>query len=182
MLTLETERLILRNFIEEDWEALNAIMIDPEVKRYSYFATWDEAERREWFAWLVQDAHDQNRDAYNWAITLKRDGMLIGWFGIGSASNPMEEGDRSCGYALNRQFWGQGYMPEAMRAVYAYEFGTLGTQLITATCDVRNPASARVMEKCGMTYQATFEDDDGQGIRANRHHYAIRKQNFAAFH
>lgn len=65
MLALETERLILRDFIGEDWEALNATMIDPEVKRYSYFAFWDGAERREWFAWLVQDVDNQNRDAYS---------------------------------------------------------------------------------------------------------------------
>jgi RimJ/RimL family protein N-acetyltransferase len=65
VLVLETERLILRDFIEEDWEPLNALMTDPEVKRYSYFASWDDAEHREWLVWLVQDVDNQNRDAYS---------------------------------------------------------------------------------------------------------------------
>jgi [ribosomal protein S5]-alanine N-acetyltransferase len=105
--------------------------------------------------------------------------VLIGWFGIETASDLKEaaQGARSCGYTLNRQFWGQGYMPEAMRAVLIYEFTTLGTSRIIAKCDTQNTASARVMQKCGMIYEGTRDDDDSEGNRASRHHYAITKQN-----
>jgi [ribosomal protein S5]-alanine N-acetyltransferase len=182
MLSLETERLILRDFLMEDWDALNAILSDPEVTRFMHFASWDEVERRAWFEWLLQNASSQEHDAYIWAVTLRNNGTLIGWFGIETASDPVEaaKGARSCGYMLDRSRWGQGYMPEAMQAVFTYEWMTLGTARIIATCKTQNTASARVMQKCGMIYERTCDDDDSEGNRASRHHYAISKQGMDA--
>lgn len=178
MLTLETKRLVLRDFNMNDWDALNSIISDPEVTSFMHFSFWNEVKRREWFAWLVQDAYNQERDAYNWAVTLRSNGMLIGWFGIGGSSDPVEaeKGTRSCGYALNCHFWGQGYMPEAVRAVFVYEFTVLGTPRIIAQCAPQNTASARVMQKCGMIYEGTFYGEDFEGNWATRHRYAITKQ------
>ncbi|MBA2682812.1 MAG: GNAT family N-acetyltransferase [Ktedonobacteraceae bacterium] len=172
MLTLETERLSLRGFSTQDWDALSAIISDPEVTRFMHFAAWDEAKRREWFTRLVQDGENQKRS--NWAITLRSNGMLIGWFFIGGA----EEGPRGCGYALARHFWGQGYMPEAARAIFAYEFTALGASRIIAECEVQNTASARVMQKSGMTYEETSYNADFEGNWAMRHCYAISKQDW----
>lgn len=180
MLTLETERLFLRGFNMKDWDALNAIISDSEVTRFMHFSSWNEVKRREWLTWLVQDVYNQERDMYNWAITLRGNGLLIGWFGIGRARHSSEEGTRGCGYALNRHFWGQGYMPEAMRAVFAYEFTVPGTLRIIAECETQNTASARVMQKCGMIYEYTSYDEDSEGNWATRHRYAITKQNFDA--
>jgi RimJ/RimL family protein N-acetyltransferase len=135
MLTLETERLILRGFITEDWEALNAIVSDPEVTRFMHFALWDEAERREWHACLVHDTNHKEHDAFNWAITLKSDGTLIGWF---------------------------------------------STSRIFAECVTSNTASARVMQKSGMTYDGTSFTEDSAGIKVLRYRYIINKQSFDA--
>ena len=170
---LETERLILRDFVLTDWDALNAIVSDPSVTRFMHFAFWDEAKRREWFTRLVQNAGNPHSDAYNWAITLKSNGMLIGWLFIGGTSRPSEAG---CGYALNQHFWGQGYMLETLRVVIAYEFSVLGTCRITAECETQNTASARVMQKSGMVSEGTFYEPDFEGNWAQRHHYAISKQ------
>lgn len=175
MLTLETERLFLRDFSMKDWDALNAILSDPEVTRFMHFGSWNEVKRREWLAWLVQDACNQERSMDNWAMTLRSNGMLIGWFGIGDSRHPSEEGTRGCGYALNRRFWGQGYMAEAARAVFAYEFTVLGTRRILAECEMQNTASARVMQKSGMSYEGTYYDDDFEGNWAMRHRYTIGK-------
>lgn len=138
-----------------------------------HFSTWDEAKRREWLTWMVENACDSQRDAYTWAITLRSDGSLIGWFGIGGSENPTQQGSRSCGYALLQRYWGQGYMPEAMQAVIDFEVSTLGTRSIVAECDTKNAASARVMQKCGMKYVGTFFDADFEGNWSNRHHYEI---------
>lgn len=176
MPTLETERLILRDFVLTDWNALNSIVSDPSVTRFMHFAFWDEAKRREWLTWMVEDSRNPQRDVYNWAITLRSNGLLIGWFGIGSSDHPAEQDSRSCGYALHHHYWGQGYMPEVMQAVFTYEFTILGTRRITAKCDTQNTASARVMQKCGMKYEGTFYEPDFEGIWSNRHHYAISRQ------
>ena len=173
---LETERLILRDFVLSDWEALNAFLSDPAVTRFMHFASWDEGQRRSWLASLVQEASDPRRDAYNWALTLRNSGLLIGWLIIGTSRQASEEGTRECGYALNRRFWGQGYIPEALRAAFTYEFTVRGTLRIIAECETENLASARIMQKCGMEYEGTFYDADFEGNRAHRHRYSITAQ------
>ncbi len=176
MPTLETERLILRDFVLSDWDALNAFLSDPAVTRFMHFASWDEDKRRQWLVSLVQEASNPHRDAYNWALTLRSNGLLIGWLIIGRSRHASEEGTRECGYALNRRFWGQGYMPEALQAAFAYEFMVLGTLRIIAECETENLASARVMQKSGMQYEGMFYDADFEGNWAQRHRYTITSQ------
>ena len=67
-------------------------------------------------------------------------------------------------------------MPEALRAVFTYEFTILGTHRIIAECETPNLASARVMQKCGMAYEGTFYDADFEGNWANRYRYSITSQ------
>ena len=173
MPTLETERLILRDFVISDWEALNAFLSDPDVTRFMHFASWDEEKRRRWLVSLVEEASNPQRDAYQWALTLHSNGQLIGWLVIGWSLHAAET--RECGYALNRQFWGQGYMPEALQAAITYEFTVLGSRCIIAECETENVASARVMQKCGMEYEGMFYDADFEGNWAYRYRYKIVK-------
>jgi RimJ/RimL family protein N-acetyltransferase len=173
MPTIKTERLILRDFVLSDWDALNAFLSDPSVTRFMHFASWDEDKRHEWLTWLVQEASVLHHDAYNWAITLLSSGFLIGWLGIGGSEHASEDGVRECGYALNQRFWGQGYMPEALRAVLTYEFTILGTHRIIEECETPNLASARVMQKCNMTYEGRCYDADFEGNWAYRYRYSI---------
>jgi ribosomal-protein-alanine N-acetyltransferase len=147
---LETERLILRDFVLSDWDALNAFLSDPSVTRFMHFASWDEGKRREWLTWLI----------------------------LGRSRHATEEGMRECGcgYALNQHYWGQGYMPEALQATFTYAFTVLGTRLIHAECERVNTASARVMQRCGMKYEGTMYDDDGLGNWEHRYRYVITAQ------
>lgn len=71
-------------------------------------------------------------------------------------------------------------MPEAARAIFAYEFTTLGTLRIFAECETQNTASARVMRKSGMIYEGTSYNEDFEGNWATRHFYAISKQDWEA--
>ena len=173
MPSLETERLLLRDVVLSDWDALNAIVTNPAVTRFTHFAGWDEAKRRQWLARMVQDAAERHPWHDNWAITLRGDGALIGWLFIGGSRDGADGGVRGCGYALDPRRWGQGYMTEALLAAFAYEFTVLGTERIVAECDTPNVASARVMEKSGMSYVGTFYDADFEGTWAERSHYAI---------
>lgn len=87
-------------------------------------------------------------------------------------------GERSFGYLLARAHWNRGYMTEALRAVLVYEFGTRGTPRVSATCEVENGASARVLEKAGMRLEKTVRDADFEGNWAVRHHYAINRAEY----
>lgn len=175
MPTIETERLILRDFVPSDWNALNAFLSDPAVTRYIHFSSWDEEKRRQWLVSLVQRASNPYRDVYDWAITLRSNGRLIGWLIIGRSRHTTEAGmlECGCGYALNRHYWGQGYMPEALQAAFTYAFTVLGTQRIHAECEKANTASTHVMQKCGMEYEGTVYDDDGLGNWELRYRYII---------
>ena len=175
MPTIETERLILRDFVPSDWDALNAFLSNPAVTQYMHFSSWDEQRRRQWLASLVQQAANPDRDAYNWAIILRSNGQLIGWLIIGRSRQAIQEGmrDCGCGYALDQHYWGHGYMPEALQAAFAYAFTMLGTQRIHTECERENTASARVMQKSGMHYEETVYDDDGLGNWAYRYRYVI---------
>lgn len=171
---LRTERLILRPFAPNDWDAVNAFLSDSEVTRWMHFSRYSEADRRCWFDGCLQNNEDASGDADNWAIVLTPDGgEVIGWFGIGSSSEPSVPGERSFGYALARAHWGHGYMTETLRAVLEYEFSQRGTPRVKGTVETENVASVRVMEKVGMARVQTVHDQDFEGNWATRHHYNL---------
>ena len=91
---------------------------------------------------------------YSWAITLKDTGEVIGrFFGI----HPDDRvGQVELAYELGRNWWNQGLMTEAVQAVIDYFFTVVGFNRIYAFHAPENPASGRVMQKCGMTREGTL--------------------------
>lgn len=141
--TLEATRLVLRPFAPGDWAALNAMLADADAMRHMHFASWNENQRREWFAGCLARAEQRDAESIDWVIERTDTGEVIGWFGIGASSNPAEDHDISFGYALARSHWNHGYMTEAMRAIFAYEFEILGVPQLSATCRAQDGASHR---------------------------------------
>ena len=177
---LETPRLTLRSFAPDDWDAFDTMLSDAVTVQYMHFATLTQDQRRDWFEWCVANARQPGADAINWAITRKNVGDVIGWFGIGTSDDAAVVGERGFGYLLDRTDWNRGYMTEALRAVLTYEVGTRGAPRLRATCDIANPASARVMEKVGMRRERTVYGADFMSNWAHRHHYAIAKADYDA--
>lgn len=156
------------------------MLSDPLTIRYMHFAMWTADQCRQWFDECVTNAQQPDDDALYWAITRKDAGDAIGYCSI-ETSNDTDAaipGERSVGYALNCAAWNQGYMTEALRAVLAYEFGPRGAPRLRATCNVANPASARVMEKVGMRREKTVFDANFAGTWTHWHHYAITKAEY----
>jgi [ribosomal protein S5]-alanine N-acetyltransferase len=154
------------------------MLSDPEATRYMHFAQWTEEQRHQWFDRCVWDPEEADTTAMNWGIARQDAGDVIGWFGIGNASQPSVLDERSFGFLLNRAFWNQGYMTEALRAVLDYEFTVRGAPQVSATCEIANMGSARVMEKAGMRREKTVYDADSEGNWANRHHYALTRAGY----
>ena len=82
-----------------------------------------------------------------YAITQAHDGLLVGAIGLAPPSN---DGD-SLGFWVGRPYWGNGYATAAARAIVALAFSHLGLDRLQAMHLARNPASGRVMAKCGMS-------------------------------
>jgi len=91
-----------------------------------------------------------------WAIVEKASGRVIGTIRMGEYR--AQHGRASVGYALARPYWNRGLTTEALRAVLRFGFDVVGLNRIFAVCYPENPASARVMEKVGMTYEGTLRD------------------------
>lgn len=148
---LRTERLILRKFEEEDLKALYEIYSDIEVNRFlPWFPVRTMAEAKKFYEERFQCRYHQ-QSAYNYAICLKEDNYPIGYLNIEMS------GSYDLGYGLRKEFWNKGIVTEAGRAAIE-QLRKDGIPYLTATHDVNNPASGRVMEKLGMKYQYSYEE------------------------
>jgi [ribosomal protein S5]-alanine N-acetyltransferase len=155
---LETERLLLRKMRLDDAEAMFAYASDPEVTRYVLWDTHHSIEDSESFLRFAIEGYEKG-DFGGWGVVLKDSGVFIGTCGLDAGYAP-EHARAELGYVLSREHWGKGLMPEAARAVIAFGFGRMGLNRIQARCIAENTASARVMEKAGMTYEGTLRESE----------------------
>ena len=148
---LETERLILRKFTEEDLEALFLILKDEQVNTFlPWYPMKDLEETKKFYEERYAAKYGQPQ-AYAYAICLKSDNYPIGYINV-----DMEE-HHDFGYGLRKEFWHQGIVTEAGKAVIE-QVRKDGLPYITATHDINNPRSGSVMQACGMTYCYSFEE------------------------
>jgi [ribosomal protein S5]-alanine N-acetyltransferase len=156
-LRLETERLILRDFREEDWRDVHEYGSDPEVVKYMPFGPNTEEESKAYIQSTYANQKEQPRVHYNFALVNKQDNKVIGGCGLGIRN--ADDKEANLGYILNRQFWNKGYTTEAARKVIAFGFEQLGLHRIIATCDPANTGSYRVMEKIGMQREGYLREE-----------------------
>ncbi len=153
--TLETERLILRPLSMDDAEAVYGFTSDPEVSRYVPFETHRSvADTIELLTRLIPNP--PSPETCTFGMVLKGENRLIGSCGTIRGAIPAQRTE--IGYFISRSCWGCGYAPEAARAVLQFAFTTLGMNRVEALCDVEHSASARVMEKIGMTYEGILRE------------------------
>lgn len=146
--TLETERLILRRFVETDGpDIYQNYASDPIVTRY---VTWNAHESPEDSTLYAKCSHDGMFGAYQWAVVLKETGRVIGSVGLVEVDEDAHTGE--FGYVIGQNWWNRGFVTEAMKEMLRYLYLEQGFALITGQHDIRNPASGRVMEKCGFHF------------------------------
>lgn len=146
---LETDRLVLRAWREEDIAPFHAICSDPEV-----MATLGPPLSRDETAALVgrmQALQDELGHCF-WALQRREDARLIGWCGVIRGSVGPVEGKPEIGWRMARDTWGQGFASEAARACVAWAFANLADDTVCAITSVGNQRSRAVMERIGMTY------------------------------
>ncbi len=151
--TLETERLWLRQTIEEDAEAVFAIFCDPKVTQFHNLDTFTHLNQ----AIEVIERRARGfigRRGIRWAIARKPDNYVIGSCGL---SWDREANAAEVGYELASQFWRQGMMSEALRAILNYGFEMEGVHLVSAEVMLGNVASQRLLEKLGFQSQGIMK-------------------------
>jgi RimJ/RimL family protein N-acetyltransferase len=145
---LPTERLLVRRFRAADAPMLAAYRSDEDVARYQSWAAPFTLERAEDFAQHMAAADPDRPGWFQWAVELTAEKQLIGDVGVGLHENLLQA---DLGFTLARDRHGQGYATEAVRAVLDRLFTVQGVRRVSAECDARNVASARLLDRLGFT-------------------------------
>ena len=153
---IRTERLLLREFRESDFEDVQAYAGDPAVAR---FMDWGPNTREQTVEFMGRKLEEQTRwprDEVTLAVEHAADERVIGSIRLAVSDRDNLAGD--FGYSLNSEYWRQGYATEASAALIDVGFKVLGLHRIWAECDVQNVASWGVMEKLRMRREAHIRD------------------------
>lgn len=143
---LITERLILNKITDNDAEDIVEYANNPEVYATTFGIanpyTINDAKE---FIEITKNAFEE-KSGYFFAVRLKENNKLIGAIDIRPGAFEKAE----IGYAINQKYWGQGYATESLKAVLSFAFNELKLNKISAFHFTNNPASGKVMQKCGM--------------------------------
>ena len=150
---IETDRLILREWRNDDFDTYAKMCADPEVMRYlgsgkplDRFETWRH------MAFLV--GHWELLGFGHWAVEEKSSGRFAGRVGF---LNPVGWPGFEIGWTLGREFWGMGYATEAARGALPFAFNELDRAHVISLIHPDNKASIRVAERLGETLEGKTE-------------------------
>jgi|TARA_B100000315_G_C14595769_1_gene599103 RimJ/RimL family protein N-acetyltransferase len=162
MIVLETERLILRAFEEDDFDLLVELDSDPEVMRFitdGHPRSPEETEPRFKSRFLIPY---ENKPPGFLAAIEKISKIFIGWFQFELPPSGNEGGE--LGYRLKKEYWGKGYATEGSKALIQKGFDDWEVERVFARAMKANRASIRVMEKCGLTFVKNYHEPLFPGI------------------
>lgn len=148
---IETERLILRRFTVDDADSMfNNWASDNDICKYM---RWTRHKNMEETKKKISDWINfySKKSFYQWAVTLKGKDEPIGAISLFTVNELDLCGD--VGYCIGKKYWGQGIATEALKAVLNFAFEIIGYNRIETYHSINNPASGRVMQKAGMTFE-----------------------------
>jgi [ribosomal protein S5]-alanine N-acetyltransferase len=149
---VRTARLLLREFVAADFEAVHAYSSDARVTRYLFFGPRDEESTAEYLEDLLASQREQPRIRFELAVEEADSGNLIGACDLSLIEAKVVD----LGYMLSAEQWGKGYATEIATALVDAAFLELRADRVISTVDVNNNASIRVLEKIGMRWEAVY--------------------------
>jgi RimJ/RimL family protein N-acetyltransferase len=149
----EGERLVLREFRDDDFEAVHAFTSDPDVVRYLPWGPNSEDDTRRFLARAHGYRAGDPRWIFELAVARREGGEVIGGIGLHrDGSNAV------MAYSGGRSAWGRGYATEAAGLALGFGFRELELHRIWAVCDPENSGSARVLRKLGMRQEGHLRE------------------------
>ncbi len=155
MIQFDSQRLIIRDYSETDIDAFHKLFTDdevmywmPEVKTHSL----DESKK--FLYESIAESQFEGRTKFFFALVLKETGHYMGEIGFSVTINCEEGRVVNLGYFIFPQYWGKGYVTEAVNILMDYAFLYLDVIKIESGCISSNVGSLKVMEKVGMTRES----------------------------
>jgi len=172
---LETRRLILRRYEQTDAdEMFQNWVADPEAARFwSWEPHKDIQQTRSLLAEWIRE-YDKCR-YYHWVITLKETHQAIGYIYLADVDD--DACSASVHYLIGRKYWNQGLASEALTEVLSFAMNEVGFLSVFSWHHIDNPASGRVMEKCGMHFvRQEYRSSETAGLSGSYRYYEMKKQ------
>lgn len=154
---LITERLVLREYIKDDWQAVLDYQSTPQYQRYYPWAEPSPQSVRSFIGEFIDWQNDQPRHNYQLAVLLKGGGQLIGSCGVRRGKPHSWEAE--LGYELAPAYWGKGFATEAANVMLTFAFQRLQLHRVLSTCIAENLVSLRVLEKIGMRREGCLREN-----------------------
>jgi len=146
MQILDTPRLILREFVALDVDALARVLSDPQSMRF-YPSPFDRSAVEDWIA---RNQRRYTKDGHGlWALILKSSGELIGDCGL-TVQEVAGTNEIEIGYHVRRDHWNQGLATESARACRDFAFAKFPAERLVSIIRPENLPSRRVAERTGM--------------------------------
>ncbi len=156
-MALQTERLILREFTESDWPAVLACHSAPAYRRFYEKAPCTPADAGALVDRFVEWQTETPRSKFQWAVTLRREGILIGNCGIRKSAADAAEAEIGC--ELAPEHWGRGYPMEAGRLLLRIGFRDLGLHRMFAHCAADNADAVCLAERLGLRQEGRLREN-----------------------
>jgi len=154
---LVSDRLVLRRFAQRDLAAFVAYRSRPEVARFqSWEAPYPLADGEAMIAALLGEHPDTPGQWFQYAVSLRSTRELIG--DCAARTDADDPRQAEIGFTLAPEHQGMGYATEAARTLLGYLFGERAKHRVSASCDARNTASARVLERLGMRLEGHLRE------------------------
>lgn len=169
---IETERLILRRFIDTDFEDVYAFNSNPEVIRYTGDELVSSKERAKEIIKKIWKTDYALYGYGRWATVYKPDNKVIGFTGLKYLPDIKAT---DIGYRYLPEYWGKGIATEAAQVTLSYGFEVLNLDKIVAIAMKENIASQKVLEKIGMRFDKI---DEYEGDGGAHRWYVLRKEEY----
>lgn len=171
MQNIVTDRLLIRQFEQSDWQDLYEYLPDKEVVKFEPYDIYSEDQAKE-------EAIRRSNDDFFYAVCLKENEKLIGNLYLGKGDFDTWE----LGYVFNRKYQNQGYATEGAKGLLDYAFAHLEARRIIAMCSSKNEHSWKLLERLHMRREGLLlqniyfkTDNSGQPIWFDTYEYAMLK-------
>lgn len=151
-LPIDSARLRLRDFVQDDFAAIHAYSSDARVTKFLFFGPRDADATADYLEGLLASQIEVPRTRFELAVEERASGKVIGACDL----SLIERNVVDLGYMLGITAWGKGYATEIALALVDAAFVDLRADRLISTVDVNNKASINVLEKIGMRWEAIF--------------------------